>query len=309
MVGCLWQRSTGRWSITIPNSARTRKLSCGRTKRLIPAEYVEWSRKCCALASLISLQNGFVELKEFEKIVQLLQKYDQISQVFEQLDTNDDHRISFQEFKKGFQLLNENAGSEDHLKQEFDSIDSNHGGSILFDEVTDWKVRRLTSSPFLVLHVHGQEESTQMNSCSILCLSFSSNLINITYSLRFHAFDTIRSCSTAWIELWDISISSTRCPSIVVSKPRNHGLYCQVWLVGRSASGKWISRWTWHVYRDLCWGIAGEWHCPSPGLAKSNKTRLHHWLLHGFCLTLISGHARDQLEITKLKIARKHILK
>ncbi|CAF3436363.1 unnamed protein product, partial [Rotaria sp. Silwood2] len=78
--------------------------------------------------------NGFVELREFEKIVQLLEQYDQISKVFEELDTNDDHRIGFNEFKKGFQLLGEDDSDEDSLKQEFDAIDSNDGDYILFDE-------------------------------------------------------------------------------------------------------------------------------------------------------------------------------
>ena len=113
-------------------------------------------------------------MKEFEKIVQLLKQYDQISQVFEQLDTNDDHRVSFQEFKKGFQLLNENDGGEDRLKQEFDAIDSNDGGSILFDEVkNDSRKRRLINLRFeLVLYVHGQEEPTQMNSFYKVVLIF-----------------------------------------------------------------------------------------------------------------------------------------
>ncbi len=76
-----------------------------------------------------------MELREFEKIVQLLQQYEEISNVFEELDTNDDHRISFKEFKKGHELLGEQNSDEDHLQQEFDAIDSNDGGYILFDEV------------------------------------------------------------------------------------------------------------------------------------------------------------------------------
>ncbi|CAF2757325.1 unnamed protein product [Rotaria sp. Silwood2] len=78
--------------------------------------------------------NGFVELKEFEKIVHLLKQYNEISKIFEELDTNDDHRISFNEFKQGFQLLGEDDSDEDSLQEEFDAIDSNDGGYILFDE-------------------------------------------------------------------------------------------------------------------------------------------------------------------------------
>ncbi|UJR09384.1 hypothetical protein I4U23_013627 [Adineta vaga] len=86
--------------------------------------------------------NGFVELREFEKIVQLLKQYNEISKVFEELDTNDDHRISFQEFKKGFELLGEDNSDEEGLKQEFDSIDSNDGNYILFDEFCMYMANR-----------------------------------------------------------------------------------------------------------------------------------------------------------------------
>ncbi|CAF4067798.1 unnamed protein product, partial [Rotaria sordida] len=78
--------------------------------------------------------NGFVELREFEKIVQLLNHYDKLSQIFKELDTNDDHRISFSEFKRGFALIGEDDSNENYLRQEFNKIDTNKGGYILFDE-------------------------------------------------------------------------------------------------------------------------------------------------------------------------------
>ncbi|CAF1360405.1 unnamed protein product [Didymodactylos carnosus] len=79
--------------------------------------------------------NGFVELAEFGKIVDLLHYYNEISQVFQQLDKNKDKRISFNEFKKGYDLLNQDSDDEEALREEFNSIDTNHGGYILFDEV------------------------------------------------------------------------------------------------------------------------------------------------------------------------------
>jgi Ca2+-binding EF-hand superfamily protein len=74
-------------------------------------------------------------LKEFGKIIEFLNYYNEINKVFEELDTNGDHRISFSEFKKGFHLLNEHYSDEHYLKDEFNKIDTNHGGFILFDEV------------------------------------------------------------------------------------------------------------------------------------------------------------------------------
>ncbi|CAF1355605.1 unnamed protein product [Rotaria sordida] len=86
--------------------------------------------------------NGFVELREFEKIVQLLNHYDKLSQIFKELDTNDDHRISFSEFKRGFALIGEDDSNENYLRQEFNKIDTNKGGYILFDEFCIYMANR-----------------------------------------------------------------------------------------------------------------------------------------------------------------------
>ena len=85
--------------------------------------------------SIAFLQNGFVELREFEKILVFLQYYDSLSKIFEEIDTDDDHRVSFEEFKLGFDKLGEDYESEAQLKKEFKAIDTNGGGYILFDEV------------------------------------------------------------------------------------------------------------------------------------------------------------------------------
>lgn len=76
-----------------------------------------------------------IELREFGKIVELLKHYNELHGVFDQLDTNDDHRISFAEFKKGFDLIGEDSSDENYLRREFNKIDTNKGGFILFDEV------------------------------------------------------------------------------------------------------------------------------------------------------------------------------
>ena len=73
------------------------------------------------------------------------------------MDTNDDHRISFQEFKKGFELLGEDNSDEESLKQEFNAMDSNDGHYVLFDEVSRTIPEyKLTSNCLcIVLYVHG----------------------------------------------------------------------------------------------------------------------------------------------------------
>ena len=76
-----------------------------------------------------------IELREFGKIVELLKHYNDLYAVFDQLDTNDDRRISFTEFKKGFDLSGDDNSDEQFLRREFSKMDTNGGGFILFDEV------------------------------------------------------------------------------------------------------------------------------------------------------------------------------
>lgn len=104
-------------------------------------------------------------MKEFEKIVELLTYYNEISQLFEQLDKNNDDRITFSEFKKGFSLLNEDDTDEDYLREEFSKIDTNGGGHILFDEVRWFGLENvyhliLMKLYHLVLHVYGKSKSS-----------------------------------------------------------------------------------------------------------------------------------------------------
>lgn len=65
----------------------------------------------------------------------LLYYYQELSETFSELDNNGDHRISFAEFKRGFELLGEEGLDDADLKREFNKIDTNKGGFILFDEV------------------------------------------------------------------------------------------------------------------------------------------------------------------------------
>ncbi|CAF1270279.1 unnamed protein product [Adineta ricciae] len=78
--------------------------------------------------------SGFVEMKEFCRLIDLLYYYNEMSDLFGQLDTNKDKRISFAEFKKGHELIGESDVGDANLKRDFNRIDTNHGGYILFDE-------------------------------------------------------------------------------------------------------------------------------------------------------------------------------
>jgi Ca2+-binding EF-hand superfamily protein len=76
-------------------------------------------------------KDGFITKEEFPAFVDLLMEYHKLFKLFAQLDTNRDKRISLIEFKKDHELLG--VTCKDY-KAEFDRIDTNHGGWILFDE-------------------------------------------------------------------------------------------------------------------------------------------------------------------------------
>jgi Ca2+-binding EF-hand superfamily protein len=68
-------------------------------------------------------------------MLEFLDYYGELSEMFQELDTNGDRRISFKEFKKGFELTGDNDTDDNYLKAEFNKIDTDKGGFILFDEV------------------------------------------------------------------------------------------------------------------------------------------------------------------------------
>ncbi|KAJ3176868.1 hypothetical protein HDU87_004800 [Geranomyces variabilis] len=76
-------------------------------------------------------KDGFVDKKEFARLIEYLNLYDGYFKKFQKLDKDGDHRVAFEEFQKGFR----EAGLEgSSARQLFDEIDKNHGGYILFDE-------------------------------------------------------------------------------------------------------------------------------------------------------------------------------
>ncbi|GBB93054.1 hypothetical protein RclHR1_02100003 [Rhizophagus clarus] len=79
-------------------------------------------------------QDGFVDFKEFGRLIDLLHYYNNLYQIFKELDIDNDRRIDFNEFKKGHELMGIDVSSTKELKKKFDEIDTNHGGHILFDE-------------------------------------------------------------------------------------------------------------------------------------------------------------------------------
>ncbi|KAI9203016.1 uncharacterized protein BJ171DRAFT_600460 [Polychytrium aggregatum] len=87
-------------------------------------------------------KDGFIEKDEFHELVRLLFYYDQIYQIFVKLDTNHDHRIDFKEFAAGHSRLGLPDADSAAIRREFDAIDENHGGYILFKEFCHFMAKK-----------------------------------------------------------------------------------------------------------------------------------------------------------------------
>merc|ERR1712232_1167880 len=84
-----------------------------------------------------SESNGddWVQRKEFKRLLGNLFYFNKIFWVFDNADGDKDRKMNFDEFKHSVTLLAGNAGmKETDMKADFDKVDRNHGGSILFDE-------------------------------------------------------------------------------------------------------------------------------------------------------------------------------
>jgi Ca2+-binding EF-hand superfamily protein len=90
-----------------------------------------------------SLGRDFVEKKEFRLLLVYLRQYFEIWQMFDQVETGNDHRINLEEFKEAIPKLAEWGVKVDDAETEFKVVDANGGGLILFDEFADWALKKM----------------------------------------------------------------------------------------------------------------------------------------------------------------------
>ena len=62
--------------------------------------------------------------------------------MFDTVDTSDDRRMDFQEFKAAIPLLEQWGGHVPNPAAEFGRIDTDGGGLILFDEFSAWALKQ-----------------------------------------------------------------------------------------------------------------------------------------------------------------------
>ena len=76
--------------------------------------------------STSNLLGWFIDFEKFISFINLLHYYNELNEIYKKLDVDDDRRISFSAFKKGYKLIGINVGSEKELKEKFDEIDASH---------------------------------------------------------------------------------------------------------------------------------------------------------------------------------------
>jgi Ca2+-binding EF-hand superfamily protein len=81
--------------------------------------------------------DDYVERHEVGALLENLVFYNRLFKVFDDLDTGDDRRVDFDEFKVAMKRLGTDM-DEEAAREEFETADKNGGGIMLFDEFCEW---------------------------------------------------------------------------------------------------------------------------------------------------------------------------
>lgn len=86
--------------------------------------------------------DDYVSKAEYKYLVLYLKQYFHYWQLFDAIDTSDDKRINFQEFKGAIPTLAKWGVKIENPQTSFNQIDKNHGGFILFEEFCEWAIAK-----------------------------------------------------------------------------------------------------------------------------------------------------------------------
>ena len=84
----------------------------------------------------------YVEWMEFRIFLVYLRQYFEYWVMFCRIDENFDKKVSLQEFKEAVPLMAEWGVKIDNPEEEFRKIDTNNGGSVLFDEFCHYAISK-----------------------------------------------------------------------------------------------------------------------------------------------------------------------
>ena len=85
--------------------------------------------------------DGFIERREFGKLLQYLVYFDRLWDAFTAIDTDDDRRLTLPEFRAGCAAVGIPLAARE-AAQEFAICDANAGGFVLFGEFCTWAAKR-----------------------------------------------------------------------------------------------------------------------------------------------------------------------
>jgi Ca2+-binding EF-hand superfamily protein len=99
--------------------------------------------------------DGFIKRREFRLLLRYVMYFNELWHKFEEIDVDDDRRLSLDEFMVGCEAVGHSGLSREEASREFEEMDSNHGGVVLFDEFCAWCAERHVAQS-----VHGAARAT-----------------------------------------------------------------------------------------------------------------------------------------------------
>ena len=88
------------------------------------------------------LSDDYVEKNEFRTFLVYILQYSEYYEMFDLIDLQDDKKINYDEFLKAIPIIKKWGIEIDDPKTAFDSIDSNDGDQIMFDEFCYWAISK-----------------------------------------------------------------------------------------------------------------------------------------------------------------------
>ena len=86
--------------------------------------------------------DDYIEFLEFKFFLISLRQYFEYWVAFKRIDDDDDRRVSLDEFKAAIPIMEMWVGAIEDPDAEFDAIDSNDGGLVLFQEFCNWAISK-----------------------------------------------------------------------------------------------------------------------------------------------------------------------
>ena len=86
--------------------------------------------------------DDYIELCEFKFFLIALRQYFEYWVAFTTVDSDNDRRITLEEFKMCQSKIEAWVGKIDDVEKTFAEIDDNRGGHVLFDEFCTWAIKK-----------------------------------------------------------------------------------------------------------------------------------------------------------------------